>query len=145
MRAPLPLTLAIAAVALLGDGCRCGSSPVPNAIRAGFGVDPAPGEQAPALELTDLDGAKVSLAKLKGQVVVVNFWATWCPPCREEMPSLVALGKELAARHPGKFKLLAVSLDEKAEAVRAYLKAPPFNGDAGGIAVALDTRDQATT
>lgn len=45
---------------------------------------------APELTLTDLTGAEVSLAGMQGQVVLVNLWATWCPPCKEEMPTLQA-------------------------------------------------------
>jgi thiol-disulfide isomerase/thioredoxin len=108
-------------------------------------VERAPGEKAPPVELPALDGSPVSLARLRGQLVVVNFWATWCPPCREEMPSMIALARDLAARHPGKFTMIAVSVDEKPEAVKAYLGQSPFRGDLGGVQVALDTQDQATT
>jgi thiol-disulfide isomerase/thioredoxin len=145
LRLILLVWLAFLAATLTAGGCRCGSPAVPEAVRAGFGVDAAPGERSPPLELTALDGSKVSLAALRGQVVAVNFWATWCPPCREEMPSMIALGKELAARHPGKFKLVAVSVDEEEDAVKAYVAGPPFGGDTGGLVVAMDTRDQATT
>ena len=107
-----------------------------------FGIDRA-SSAAPPLELAALDGSRVSLAALRGQVVFVNFWATWCPPCREEMPSMVRLGEELARRHPGKFKMLAISVDEGWEPVKEYFSAPPFFGAPSSLAVALDER-QAT-
>jgi thiol-disulfide isomerase/thioredoxin len=102
-----------------------------------FGIDRA-AVPAPPLELAALDGTRVSLAALRGQVVFVNFWATWCPPCREEMPSMVRLGQELAKRHPGKFRMLAVSVDEAWDPVKEYFAAPPFGGTPSGLTVLLD-------
>ncbi|HLR23447.1 MAG TPA: TlpA disulfide reductase family protein, partial [Pseudogracilibacillus sp.] len=49
------------------------------------------GEKAPDLELKTLDGEKVKLSDYEGEKVIVNFWATWCPPCREEIPDLQKL------------------------------------------------------
>jgi thiol-disulfide isomerase/thioredoxin len=140
--APLAAVLALA-LALSAAGCRRG--PPPAADAAGFGIDAARGEEAPAVELTAQDGSHLSLASLKGQVVLVNFWATWCPPCREEMPSMIALGRELEARHPGKFKLVAVSVDEGWDPVRAFIAGAPYGGKTPGCTVALDRPDQATT
>lgn len=58
---------------------------------------PAPG-QIPALELGDLKGTPQSLSALRGRIVVVNFWATWCVPCKEEMPLLSAIAADYATR-----------------------------------------------
>ncbi len=63
------------------------------------------GEPAPDFTLVDGKGKVWTLSELKGQVVFVNFWATWCPPCREEMPSMQRLYTMLPA---DKFKMLAV-------------------------------------
>jgi thiol-disulfide isomerase/thioredoxin len=94
---------------------------------------------APPFELAALDGSRVSLSKLKGQVVFVNFWATWCPPCRDEMPSMVRLGRALESRHPGRFKMVAISVDDGWDPVKEYFAAPPFGGPPPGVTVALDT------
>ena len=114
----------------------------PNVVRVDparrFGVERA-NVPAPPFELTAPDGSRLSLAELRGQVVFVNFWATWCPPCRDEMPSMVRLGQELARRHPGKFKMVAVSVDESWKEVKDYFAAPPFAGMPGELAVVLDT------
>jgi peroxiredoxin len=67
--------------------------------------------------LAGLDGRQWTLHDLRGKVVLVNFWATWCPPCRKEMPDLNSLYKEFKARG---FVVLAIS-DEKAAIVRSYL------------------------
>jgi thiol-disulfide isomerase/thioredoxin len=95
---------------------------------------------APPLALTTFDGSRFSLDQAKGQVVFVNFWATWCPPCVEEMPSMARLGADLEARHPGKFRMVAVSVDEGWEPIAAFFggKPPP------GVTVTLDP-EQITT
>jgi peroxiredoxin len=73
----------------------------------------------PAPDFTVQDGARtVSLHDLKGKIVVLNFWATWCPPCVEEMPSLVAL----QGRMKDNVTVLAVSIDTDADAYRKFLQ-----------------------
>ncbi len=71
------------------------------------------GKAAPAFELKDLDGRIVKLSDFKGKVVLLNFWATWCPPCREEIPDLIALQNKY--RDKG-LVVLGVSLDQKGPA-----------------------------
>jgi thiol-disulfide isomerase/thioredoxin len=83
-------------------------------------------QPAPPLVLKDRDGREVSLAGLRGKVVFVNFWATWCGPCREEMPSLEALAREF---DPGDTAFLAVSVDDGWTPVDAFFEGrakPPF-------------------
>lgn len=72
-----------------------------------------------ALTLKDLDGKPHSLADYKGRVVLINFWATWCPPCRAEMPSMQRL-KEAMKDKP--FTILAVDMAESEAEVRQFLK-----------------------
>ncbi|MGC1620048.1 MAG: TlpA disulfide reductase family protein [Candidatus Acidiferrum sp.] len=70
----------------------------------------------PALTLKDLDGKDVSLSEYKGKVVLVNFWATWCDPCRGEIPSLIELQQKYG---PKGFAVLGIALDEEGKSVVA--------------------------
>lgn len=67
-----------------------------------------PGARAPDFTYPDLSGRPVSLSDHRGKVVVVNIWATWCPPCRAEMPSMERVYRQLSDRG---FEILAVSID----------------------------------
>lgn len=67
------------------------------------------GEPAPSFRLENLSGAAVSLSEFRGKVVLLNFWATWCSHCRDEMPSLARLSRELG--EPKHFAVLTVSID----------------------------------
>jgi peroxiredoxin len=75
------------------------------------------GQPAPPFALPDLHGRVVSLEALRGEVVLVNFWATWCGPCRAEMPELDAVAREYA---DAGFHVLAVNVLEDAERVQRF-------------------------
>jgi thiol-disulfide isomerase/thioredoxin len=72
---------------------------------------------APALKLKGLDGKTHDLAQLRGRVVLVNYWATWCPPCRREMPSMERLTQALRGEP---FVVLAVDVGEDAETIETF-------------------------
>jgi cytochrome c biogenesis protein CcmG, thiol:disulfide interchange protein DsbE len=91
--------------ALLAQGCQRGTQP--ELIGR------------PALDFTVQDGDRtIALHDLRGRVVVLNFWATWCPPCVEELPSLVAMQEKMRSD----VTVLAVSLDFDESAYRRFLK-----------------------
>ena len=75
------------------------------------------GKPAPTLAIQSLDGGTVSLAELRGHPVVLNFWASWCPPCRQESPVL----KQAADAHPGTVTFLGADIQDSDEAARAFL------------------------
>jgi thiol-disulfide isomerase/thioredoxin len=87
---------------------------------------------APAWELKDVNGATVSSEQLKGKVVVVDFWATWCPPCREEIPGYIALTRKYGRDG---LVIVGISLDQggpevvKTFASRAGINYPLVMGD----------------
>ena len=128
--------LAIAAGLLLLQGCSSGAGQAgvaaAGANDAGT-IGSSGGRQAPDLTLNDLEGQPVHLAGIDGTVQLVDFWATWCAPCREEMPML----KELNALYKDQgLRILTIS-DEDPEVVRQFVGAHdiPFitlveNGDA---------------
>ena len=82
------------------------------------------GDRAPEFRLKTLEGGTVSLADLRGKVVMVHFWATWCPPCVEEIPTLDRLYRSLAGKD---FLMLAVSEDESGEAVVSFIQQNKLN------------------
>jgi thiol-disulfide isomerase/thioredoxin len=96
------------AEATRGNACRTlNPDPLPAALRH---------QEAPDFELADVTGKKWSLKKLRGRPVLVNFWATWCPPCVEEMPSM----EDLARSVGDDAVVLAVSVDENWDALHRF-------------------------
>ncbi len=85
---------------------------------------PSEKSQAPEISVVSLDNQQLTLASLKGKVVLLNFWATWCPPCREEIPSMMKLNSFMAGKP---FQMVCVSVDEGGKkAVETFFKNTGF-------------------
>jgi thiol-disulfide isomerase/thioredoxin len=84
----------------------------------------APGAPAPAFQLHSAASTDLSLSDLKGQVVLINFWASWCGPCRQEMPVLEQLYKKYKGAG---FTLLGVNVEPKSADAEGFLKATPVS------------------
>jgi thiol-disulfide isomerase/thioredoxin len=79
---------------------------------------------APEIIVNSLQGKPLKLSDLKGKVVLLNFWATWCPPCREEIPSMMKLNSAMTGKP---FQMIAVSIDEGGvPAIESFLKTSGF-------------------
>lgn len=124
---PVLIVAAIVGVLLYVDRLRGGSAPASD----GYGVVALPtadnttgkpvssdvGHAAPDFLLQTLEGGTLRLSDLRGQPVLVNFWASWCTPCREEMPRIV---RAYAAHRGGGLQIVAVDLQENAGQVRSF-------------------------
>jgi thiol-disulfide isomerase/thioredoxin len=86
-------------------------------------LKPWSGGATPPLALTDVGGRAYRLDEYRGKVVLVNFWASWCEPCREEMPSMNRLRASLAGRP---FEVLAVNLAESESRIRRFMEQVPL-------------------
>jgi len=86
-------------------------------------LKPWTGGPTPELALADLAGKEHRLADYRGSVVLVNFWATWCEPCREEMPSIDKLRSSLKGKP---FEVLAVNLAEPLSRIEKFVAAMPL-------------------
>jgi thiol-disulfide isomerase/thioredoxin len=102
----------------------CAMADIPNLLKI------AP----PTLTLESLDGQKISLSQYKGNVVLINFWATWCPPCQKEIPALEAAYQEYKDRG---FVILGVDVGESRQAVETFASKMGIS-----YPVLLDEQDQ---
>lgn len=109
----------------LGLGIALGGAQVRAA-----GLETRAPREAPALRAVDLQGTTKTLADYRGKVVLLNFWATWCPPCRREMPSMERLRLKMAGRP---LEIVALDSAETIGEVRAFLDAVPL-----GFPILLD-------
>lgn len=131
---------AAALVALCGCGAAAAGPPTPS-------VGTRTGDVAPALSGTTIESHHVTLSGLRGSVVVIVFWASWCEPCQAEQPAVNALSRQEAA---GGVRFLGVSVDVDASAAREYVArfAVPYESlvdTAQTIAVDFDIAGPPTT
>lgn len=104
---------------------------LPHTASASVAKADSPGDakQAPELTLKDLDGKDVSIDQLKGKVVLVNFWATWCEPCKVEIPWLIEMQQKYGAKG---FTVLGVAMDDEGRSVVApFVQKEEFDVDGG--------------
>ncbi len=126
----LVLTVAVALLVIfLPDGANAGTRAGEKAAEPAAEAEQNPeiaattlvgiGDAAPDFTVEMLDGSRITLSELKGKVVLVNFWATWCPPCREELKHMQ---KQIADRFAGdNFAMIAVSRGETRGKVEAFI------------------------
>ncbi len=120
------------ALILAASGCSKKQQPV--AVNA----KPVENSPAPAVTVVSLQDTQLTLDSLKGKVVLLNFWATWCPPCREEIPSLMKLNAAMAGKP---FQMLCISVDEGGKkAVHDFFRNTGFS-----LPAYLDPSGQAPT
>ena len=93
-------------------------------LMAGTAFAADAGGPAPSFTLAALTGQQAALSQYKGQVVMVNFWATWCGPCQQEMPLLDQMYKKYK---PAGFTLIGVNVDKEAPAVRELMARKPVS------------------
>lgn len=84
----------------------------------------ASGNSAPDFTVTDIDGKKLTLSDYKGKVVLLDFWATWCSPCRAEIPHFVEMQQKYG---PQGFQVIGISMDDDAKPVRDFYQQYKIN------------------
>lgn len=83
-----------------------------------------PGTEAPDFTLKDINGTEYTLSQLRGNYVVLDFWASWCPDCRKDVPML----KELYAKYGERIKFVSVSFDDKKKIGKTMLRPTAWTG-----------------
>jgi peroxiredoxin len=125
------LVVIIIVIVAVGGWYLSGSKQPSSALRL-----PTVGSQAPDFQLVDTRGEIHTLKDLRGKVVLVNFWATWCPPCRAEMPSMEDLYRTYGQDD---FEILAINVDDNGpEVMPGFLKKTPHT-----FPILFDTEFQA--
>ncbi|MEX0870043.1 MAG: redoxin domain-containing protein [Candidatus Spechtbacterales bacterium] len=117
-RQSFPVLVLIVVLAFLAISCG-GTEVIPEEEEAGPVVGLDVGDIAPDITFTDIEGNEHRLSDFRGQVVFLNFWATWCPPCVYEMPSMEEMHKDY--KDEG-FVIIAVSVKENEELVKEFME-----------------------
>ncbi|MGH7232299.1 MAG: TlpA family protein disulfide reductase [Nitrospiraceae bacterium] len=118
-----------------------------NDLYSSAGVQQAKRVIAPAFTLPTMDGRTIDSTDLRGKVVLINFWATWCGPCKEEMPAMDRLREAFPATD---FALLAVTADQQQQAITTFAKGlglsfPILLDETKDVTVAFGVRGLPTT
>lgn len=122
----------ILSLSVLLTGCTSNSGNSTNSAQASTPTSAEPkvglaiGNQAPDFTITMNDGKTIKLSDLKGQPVFLNFWASWCPPCKQEMPDIEKISKE---QHS--VQIIAVNIKETPMEVRSFLNANGYTFPVG--------------
>jgi thiol-disulfide isomerase/thioredoxin len=152
-RAAAVLAAALAVAALTATGCSAGATAQNQAIGngqnyvsgdGGTTVYPVKsGPVAPRVTGTSLAGTRLSLAAYRGHVVVLNFWGSWCPPCRAEAPAMAALARRF---EPAGVRFVGVDIRDEPAQAQSFMQdfgiTYPSFSDPGGL-IAADFRDTA--
>lgn len=110
-------TLSVVALILAAGGAGCGSSDSQGSAAGG-------GKRAADFDLTTLEGDPIRLSDYRGEVVLVDFWATWCGPCRLEVPHLIDLQNEYGPRG---FRIVGVAISDREGNVREFARRMRLN------------------
>lgn len=122
------------------------TDPVKALEELGFHVFPEP-VQLPSFTLPGLNGGSISSDDFAGTVTLLNFWATWCPPCRREMPAIERLQQSMKGYN---FRIVAVSVSEKKQTVQPFIESagysfPIYLDERGAVGTALANQGIPTT
>jgi len=128
----VPLLGMIAALFMLISSGGTSSSTPPTPLPVTQAVSRLAGRAAPNFELTTLDGGTIRLSSMRGRIVFVNFWATWCEPCKREMP---AFQRFMQSQGEDGAVILAVNIGDKPEDIRKFLE----DYNVSGVPVLLDS------
>jgi len=106
---------------------------------AGFEIGPAPGKLAPDFEVSDFEGDRVKLSDFRGRPVYVNFWASWCIPCRVEMPDIYQVLQERGG--PDGLAVISVNRGEPLGRARSFLEGIRRKDGGEGVSFTVDALD----